>query len=153
MEARYGRLLAGTFIALLIFSGVFFVPGTNDVTASGPPYYPITGKIVDVWGNGLSGITVTYGNVYTTTDDQGNFIILAIDGNYSLTISGPDITAKTMDISVVAHGLELGRVTVSMSNGSDIMPIILVVFVIVAVLGVALFVLHRRKSKNKQKPS
>jgi len=68
--------------------------GTQSASASAqvPIILPISGKIVDVNGNGLAGITVALENdISVKTDAQGNFTIMASPGSHTLTISGPGI--------------------------------------------------------------
>ncbi|MGD0818117.1 MAG: hypothetical protein ABR986_06925, partial [Methanomassiliicoccales archaeon] len=85
------------------------------------------------------------------TDAQGNFTIMASPGNHSLTISGPGIETKKVDISVSTSGLAIGSVSTSKTSGSDSTLIILAAVLIAAVL--ALFVailIIRRGRKGKQ---
>jgi titin len=121
-------------------------------TALVPTLVPVTGKIVDANGNVLAGITVALENGSSVlTDAQGNFTIMASPGNHSLTISGPGIETKKVDISVSTSGLAIGSVSTSKTSGSDSTLIILAAVLIAAVL--ALFVailIIRRGRKGKQ---
>jgi fibronectin type 3 domain-containing protein len=115
-----------------------------------PVLVPVSGKVVDASGNGLSGTTVTLENgTSVMTDAQGNFVITTSQGNHTLTISGPGIETKNVVFDVNGPGLVLGNVpTTKTGSGDSGMLVILAIVVIAALLVAGL--LYMRKNKGKK---
>lgn len=119
-----------------------------------PVILAVTGKVVDSNGSGLEGIMVALENESSViTSAQGDFSILASEGNHTLTFSGNGIETMNMDIMVEGSSLDVGNLTMTEATGSsdDGLDTIWVVAIIAGVAIVAVLgVLMWRRSKSKK---
>ncbi|MGD0818416.1 MAG: leucine-rich repeat protein [Methanomassiliicoccales archaeon] len=112
--------------------------------------FQVTGKVVDPDGKGLADITVALENgTSVKTSANGDFAILASSGDHILTVSGPGIDTKSVNVKVSGAGLAVGNISTSKSN--DIMALILILIVVIAiaiVLVVVFVTIRRRKHRE-----
>jgi hypothetical protein len=110
--------------------------------------FPVTGKVVGSDGNGLANITVALENgISVKTGANGDFTILASTGDHTLTVSGPGIETKNVNVKVTGSALAVGTISVGKSN--DIMVLVLIMVLAIVIVLVVAFVMLRRRNRGK----
>jgi len=116
------------------------------VSVPAPQKVPINGVIKDSNGNPLSGITVKLEDgTTTTTNATGGFLLTALPGNHTITISGPGIETQTVPVTVGNQGVNLGAV--STKPTTDWMPVLAIMVIIFILLMIVVFFLRGRGKK------
>ncbi len=113
-----------------------------------PALVPVSGMILDASGNGLAGVTISLENGSSVlTDAQGNFLIMASQGNHTLTVSGDGIETSRTEFNLGGSSLVLNSITPV--KAADSLPLTLAVTIIAIGLMLALiFVVLRGKGKK-----
>ena len=113
-----------------------------------PALVPVSGMILDASGNGLAGVTVSLENGSSVlTDAQGNFLIMASQGNHTLTVSGDGIETSRTEFNVGGSSLVLNSITPV--KAADSLPLALAVTIITIGLMLALIIVVRRGKGKK----
>jgi hypothetical protein len=117
---------------------------------TGDDVAPVSGKVVDGDGTGLSGITVAMENGSSViTDGLGDFVIMCSPGEHTLTFSGPGIQTREMMINVGDTGLAMGPVLTfeSSSTSNFMMTAALIGAGLVVTVLVVFFLLKAKRKK------
>jgi len=104
-----------------------------------PNLVPINGRIVDSEGRGLSNIQITLENgTSVKTNENGNFSIMASQGEHILTISGKQIETRTITLEVNGLDDSIGNITADVEKSDDGISYIWVFIGVVILIGVGI---------------
>jgi hypothetical protein len=110
---------------------------------------PVTGNVVDQNSVGLAGVTVALENgTSVRTDASGSFLIMANQGNHTLTLSGTDIETRKIGVEIGSLGSALGSIQAT-KTGNYLGQIVLVASIIAGIMFLIGFLLVRERNKMK----